>query len=171
MPDHRSLLRLCALVALTLFCAAGQTGGPGPARVAARGEGTLLSIPLIASAVDIAPHSRLWTGTTDADKPMSFRVSPDGSEWSEFNITIKHFAPGCNARGVLDMSAPGPAPISDGQFSYGDHYLAFTGELDSAATAHGTYDLHCPVVISLPAPPYVCYATAVASGTWTANWP
>ncbi|OQB28023.1 MAG: hypothetical protein BWY10_00827 [Chloroflexi bacterium ADurb.Bin180] len=170
MPAYRrAVSRLCAAVTLTLLVALGLAALSGPARVTARGEQALLFVPLVAR---FHTPPVWWTGTTDAAKPVMFHVSPDGAEWSDYQLTIKYFAPGCNVRGVLDMSAAGPGTIADGQFSYDDTMLAFSGTFDSATEAHGTYSIRgVPVAISLPSPPYVCYASVSVSGTWTASRP
>ncbi len=170
MPRFRRVIAmLCLVIAATLFGAVSHAVRSGPAGVTAQGEGARVLVPHVAR---LHTPPVLWTGTTDAGKPMMFHVSADGSEWSDYQITIKYFAPGCNFRGVLDMSNAGPGAISDGQFGYDDTMFAFSGVLDSGTTAHGTYSIQgIPVAISLPSPPYVCYASVSASGTSTASRP
>jgi len=152
---------LCLLITLTLVGAVGLAG------VRAQDEVACVLVPLVAR--NHTPPV-LWLGTTDGDRPVMFHVSPDGSEWSDFQIRIKYFAPGCNVRGELGMSNAGPGSIKDGQFLYDDTMFAFSGTFDSATEAHGTYSIRgVDVAISLPYPPYVCYATVSAEGTWVAG--
>lgn len=162
MPSFRRRpVMLCLLITLTLVGALGLAG------VTARGEVARLHIPLVAR---LHTPPVLWTGTTDANTPVMFHVSPDGGQWSDFQITIKYFAPGCNVRGELGMSNAGPRAITDGQFLYDDTMFAFSGTFDSDTEAHGTYSIRgVDLAISLPAPPYVCYATVSAEGTWVAG--
>lgn len=162
MPaNRRTVTVLCLVVALTLV------GAVSLAAVTARGEVSRVLVPLVAR--NHTPPV-LWLGTTDANRPVMFHVSPDGSEWSDFQIRIKYFAPGCNVPGELGMSNAGPRAITDGQFSYDDTMFAFSGTFDSATEAHGTYAIRgVDLAISLPYPPYVCYATVGAEGTWVAG--
>ena len=112
----------------------------------------------------------LWPGSTDANKPVMFHLSPDGYECRDLQITINDDAPGYNARGEPAMSNAGPRAITDGQFLYDDTMFAFSGTFDSAAEAHGTYSIRgVKLTISFPYPPYVCMTSVSAEGTWVAG--
>ena len=104
---------------------------------------------------------------------MSFDVSADSTQWSNFKLKTDYSAPNCGVSyGTIEVTVPGPGSITNNQFSYTSSTYSFTGEFSDAVSATGTYAFNnYQIVIPLPYPPYVCFYYLTQSGTWTANGP
>lgn len=114
-----------------------------------------------------------WAGTTSRSYPMSFNVSTNGAQWSNFTLKTNYSgtaACGVGVSGTITISVSGPGSISSNSFSYSGSTFAFTGNFTSGTTATGTYAFtNYPIFVSLPYPPYVCYYYLTQSGTWSAT--
>lgn len=117
------------------------------------------------------PEAALWTGTTDRGHPVTFKISANGSQWSDFELTTDLAAPNCNVTySELTVKTAGPASISGGWFGQIGGVFSFTGQLDSETSAHGTYAFsNYPFVVGLQGPPFVCIYYLTQSGTWNAG--
>ena len=99
-----------------------------------------------------------WIGTTSRGHPMSFVVSPSGSQWSTFTLKTDATVGPCSV--LLETTIVGPGAITNGQFSQSGSF-AFTGQFTSPSTASGTYRF-------TNHPVFGC-GNLTQSGTWTAN--
>ena len=118
------------------------------------------------------PISGHWGGTTSRGHPMSFDVSTDSAQWSNFTLKTDYVATTCgNVSGTLEITLPGPGNIANNQFSGSGNNFAFAGQFDSTTAAHGTYNFTSYMIIIWSGiPPIPCYYYLTQSGTWTANW-
>lgn len=180
MPSSQRAIQGLCLVTAALFIAAGLAQGAGPAGTAAHGAGELLFLPLAArgypppppTATPTSPPSAIqWSGTTSRGHPMSFKVSVDGGQWTDFELTTDLAAPDCSVSySELTVKAAGPGSIAGGFFGEQGGVFSFTGQLDSPTAAHGTYSFsNYPFVVGLSGPPFVCIYYLTQSGTWNAG--
>jgi hypothetical protein len=103
---------------------------------------------------------------------MSFDVSANSTQWSNFKLKTDFSAPNCSSSGTIEVTVPGPGSITDNQFSYVSSTYSFSGAFSDATNAAGSYAFNSYlIVLSLPYPPYVCYYYLTQSGTWTATAP
>jgi hypothetical protein len=119
------------------------------------------------------PAAIHWIGTTSRGHPMSFDVSADSTQWSDFTLTTDFSAPSCGgSSGTLEATVPGPGNITNNRLSYTSSTYSFTGRFDAVTAASGTYAYNnYQIVIGLPSPPYVCFYYLTQSGTWMASKP
>jgi hypothetical protein len=112
-----------------------------------------------------------WAGTTSRGQPISFDVSSDSIQWSNFVLSTDFAAPSCGVSySELTQTTAGPGNITGNQFSFSGGVFSFTGQFNSANMASGTYTFsNYPFVYALPGPPYVCVFYLNQSGIWTAN--
>jgi len=131
-----------------------------------------LPAPSLTPTQPASSMSGHWVGTTSRGRALSFDVSLNGAQWSNFVLTTDFAAPNCGASyQELTQTTAGPGNITSNQFSFSGGVFSFTGQFNSATTASGTYTFsNYPFVYSLPGPPYVCVFYLTQSGTWTANW-
>ena len=105
---------------------------------------------------------------------MSFDISSDGTQWSNFKLKTDFSTTSCggSTSGTIETTITGPGSISGNQFSFSGSTFSFMGKFNSPTTASGTYAFtNLQIVIGLPYPPYVCYYYLTQSGTWTSNGP
>lgn len=161
---------------------ATTAGGPTPTPTATSLSSSRLYMPVLRkdfvpsatplptpTATATPPH---WAGITSRSQPMSFDVSGNGAQWSNFKLRTDFSAPSCGSSGTIEVTIPGPGNITANQFSYTGSTYAFTGQFLSASTASGTYAFtNYQIIIPLPGPPFICYYYLTQNGTWTANGP
>ena len=124
------------------------------------------------TGVRLAPAGGFFTGSTNRGFPVSFTVSPNGAQWTNFKLRTNFTAANCGVIGTLQVTAFGPGNIVNNRFSYTSPTYSFTGQFTSTVAATGTYSFNnFRITINIPSPPYVCYYYLTQSGTWTANLP
>jgi len=120
------------------------------------------------------PLTGHWKGTTNRHGHMSFDVSTDSTQWSNFRLYYYYYSSKCNESIHIYMGPFGPGIISSGTFTYSWNTFSFSGNFTSPTTATGTYVFtNHPVIFTYlppwPAPPIFCYDWFSVSGTWTAS--
>ncbi|MCU0287897.1 MAG: hypothetical protein MUF15_16090 [Acidobacteria bacterium] len=126
------------------------------------------AIFFMSSVVTLSGAAYNWSGTTSRDCPMSFTVSVDGKQVTNFKLKTKWSSGG--ASGTLEITLSGPNAITNWQFSYTGSNYSYTGEFDSTTMASGTFTFTSyPILIGLPYPPYITYIYLSQTGTWTAT--
>ena len=99
-----------------------------------------------------------YNGTTSRGQPMSFIVSPTGTQWEEFKLKTDY--PACSL--TIELTIFGPGPISSGKFSASVSGFSFSGQVKTDGTALGSYSFNNYNANG-------CKMTQ--SGTWTASKP
>lgn len=105
---------------------------------------------------------------------MSFTVTADSAQWSDFKVKVDGTVFGCPiVVGItLETTRLGPGAISNNQFSDAGDGFDFAGQFTSATAATGSYAFtNFPVTVGLPFPPFICVGHLTKSGTWTASRP
>jgi hypothetical protein len=124
------------------------------------------------STPESIPVSGHWIGTTNRSQPMSFDVLGNSRQWDKFKLKTDFSAPNCGSSGTIEITVSGTGSITDNQFSYTTSTYSFTGRFSDRTNATGTYMLNnYQLLITLPYPPYICYAYVTQSGTWTGHVP
>jgi len=141
-------------------------------------SGVLVYLPLVMKQYPLPPTPTptsvpgSWAGTTNLGYAVSFNVSTNGAQWTNFALTTHWSATVCSASvsETLTVSKSGPGTISSGNFSYFSSSYDFTGHFNSATTATGTFAFKSyPRTVSVPYPPYTCTYYLTQSGTWSAT--
>ncbi len=78
-----------------------------------------------------------WIGITNLGHPMSFDVSADGQQWSNFTLKTSGQVGPCSV--TITTTVYGPGAITDNQFSGGGGTYSFSGQFISSTTANGVY--------------------------------
>ncbi len=107
------------------------------------------------------PESGSWSGSTGRDHLVSFEVSSNGTQWSNFRLTTDYNLPPCGS-GTIEFTAEGPGNILNNQMSYSRDDFAFTGQFTTNQNAQGTYF----VSFSMGEYPWDC--STQESGSWRA---
>lgn len=126
----------------------------------ASGALTYAFLPMVVKAAPPAANPP-WTGMTSAGYPVSFEVSPNGQQWSNFKLKIGFQLGACS--GTAETIFSGPGSITNNQFTYSGPW-SFSGQLTSLTSASGTYSIVNYYVAS-------CGSYLSQSGTWTASRP
>lgn len=109
-----------------------------------------------------------WNGTTSYNNPISFEISSDSTQWSDFRLEFDWT--GCGANGTTTIVIPGPGSITDNTFSYSETSgYSFNGEFTDQIHAEGLYAL-MNYQITLYYPIY-CSFYLTQNGAWTASAP
>jgi hypothetical protein len=87
------------------------------------------------------PTGGTWTGITNLNQPVSFTVSPSGTQWSNFSLKFAYVivSPGL-CFGILTQTVPGPGNIVANQFtvSVSTTFVALV-QFTSPTTATGSF--------------------------------
>jgi hypothetical protein len=102
-----------------------------------------------------------WTGTTSRGHPMSFDVSGDSTQWSNFTLTTDAVVGPCTV--TLTTTVSGPGTIVNNQFSSTGGTFTFTGQFSSSTASSGGYDYINFFIFGC--------GNLTQSGTWTAAAP
>lgn len=134
-----------------------QAGPPAPTRTP-----TPTSIPSPTPTLPAsAPAPGQWHGLTNLGHPVSFWVSQDSSQWTDFALRTAGRVGPCNVTVAITVSGPGP--IIDNRFSRSSGSYSFSGQFLSPVTSQGFYTFTNYYI-------YGCGYLNQA-GTWTADWP
>lgn len=116
-----------------------------------------LAMPTTLSSATPTPGN--WEGTTNYGNEMSFDVSGDSTQWSNFKLKAVFFGGSLS----ITITVPGGS-IENGEFDWSNSAgtYFFSGEFTSETTATGTYNYNNYYVSSIGV--YVSQ-----SGTWTAS--
>lgn len=102
-----------------------------------------------------------WVGTTNLGHPMSFDVSEDSAQWSNFTLKTSGQVGPCSV--TITTTVNGPRPITNNEFSWASSTYSFNGHFTSSDTANGVYAYTN----------YYIYGCGYfnQTGEWTANKP
>jgi hypothetical protein len=78
-----------------------------------------------------------WSGSTNLGYPVSFTVSPSGTQWDAFKLTTSYVNGSCSVK--LTTTVSGLGTITNNHFSYTGVTFSFSGDFTSTTTATGTY--------------------------------
>lgn len=107
------------------------------------------------------PAPGQWSGLTHLGYPVSFWVSQDSSQWSDFALRTAGRVGPCNV--TIAITVTGPGPITNNQFSRTIGNYSFSGQFSSPVNSAGWYTFSNYYI-------YGCgYLNQV--GTWTAGRP
>ncbi|MBP7691092.1 MAG: VCBS repeat-containing protein [Anaerolineales bacterium] len=121
---------------------------------------TFTYLPLVVKAAPPAANT-LWSGTTSAGYPVSFEVTPNGQQWSNFKLKVGFQFGGCS--GTSETVFSGPGVITNNTLAYSGSW-SFTGQYTSPTSASGTYSIVNYYVAG-------CGGYLTQSGTWTVSRP
>jgi hypothetical protein len=115
---------------------------------------------------ETVPVDGHWSGTTSANKPMSFNVLSGGTRWSVFKFQFLIPTGACAGR-TYEITFDGPGSISGNQISFHniESTIFINGQFTSQRAAGGSYLLVNYYV------GYPCFSQLATSGNWTAVAP
>ena len=119
-----------------------------------------LAMPSIMFSATPTPGD--WEGTSNYGHEMSFHVSADSTQWTNFKLKAGFFGDTL----YVTKTIPGPGSIDNGEFDWSNTSgtFSFSGEFTSSTTAAGTYEFNDYPIWSPSGNIYVNQ-----SGTWTAS--
>ncbi len=130
-----------------------------PALPTATATATATVTPTPTTAPPGTPQPGSWSGLTSLSHPMSFQVSANSSQWSNFSLTTEVVIGACSV--TTTITIPGPGNITNNQISYTGSTFSFTGTFTSSTQANGTFNF-----INYP---ITGCGTFSQSGTWAAT--
>lgn len=118
-------------------------------------------LPLLSKIPEREQENGLFVGTSSRGYPVSLAVAADGKSWTKFQLKTDFDFSSCG--GTVTITVFGPGAITDSKFGSSGSTFKFSGQLDSATAASGSYSF---IRHYLPNCGYL-----TQSGTWSASKP